>query len=708
MRRLSSALGTSRLVAQSTLEVRGLASTVSLNHRFGLSFPQIKRSARCFSSEVDKDAEIANTSVTSTAAQNEVLIEETETIKSAPVKHEFKSETSKLLEIVAHSLYTDREVFVRELISNASDALEKIRHLQLKNEEYDDKYLDLEIHISTDDKKKTITLQDFGIGMSDTELIENLGTIAHSGTQEFLKKLEASSSPDKANLIGQFGVGFYSCFMAGKRVRVYSRSAHPGSKGYCWTSDGSGAYTIAEAEGVTRGTKIIIELRDNAQEFSKKKTIENIIRKYSNFVGFPIRLNGERINTVKPLWMLPKGSITESDHKDFYQFLSKSYDEPLYHLHFTSDSPLSIRSIFYIPEQHTEKYGMGKMEPGISLFSRKVLIQGKMGHLLPDWLRFIKGVVDCEDVPLHLSREHLQDSELIKRLGNVLTSRILKDFQEQARKDPKKYVDKFWNEFANFVKEGICTDMKWKDDLASLLRMESSNAGDGELVSLDDYVARMTPDQTHIYYLCVPSRPLALLSPYYEGFKQKGVEVLFLYAGMDDFVMQNLVEYQGKRMASVESAEVPGGTSKAADEEEVVMGEKEVEEFSKWMKSVLVDKVSAIRPTQRLVSSPAIVVDHESASFRRMMKFADPSRPQKLPKQRLEINTSHPIIIKLNSVRRLNPAFASLIAEQVFDDALIAAGLLEDPRAMLGRLNDIMETALASTSGRKEKHDQEV
>jgi len=639
----------------------------------------------------EQDAELVGTTTTPT----DVLIEETETITSQPKKHEFKSETSKLLGIVAHSLYTDREVFIRELISNASDALEKIRHLHLTTGEYEDKYLDLEIHLSTDDKKKTITIQDFGIGMSQEELVENLGTIAHSGTQEFLKQLEASSSPNKANVIGQFGVGFYSAFMVGKQVKVYSRSAKPGSKGYCWISDGSGEYSIAEADGVSRGTKIVIELRDSAQEFSKKKNVENIIRKYSNFVGFPIKLNGERVNTVKPLWMLPKGSITEADHKDFYQFLSKSYDEPLYHLHFTSDSPLSIRSIFYIPEQHTEKYGMGKMEPGVSLFSRKVLIQAKIASLLPDWLRFVKGVVDCEDVPLHLSREHLQDSELIRRLGNVLTSRLLKDFQEQARKDPKKYNEKFWHEFSAFLKEGVCTDMKWKEELAPLLRMESSNTADGELISLDDYIARMPPEQTSIYYLCVPSRPLALLSPYYEGFKRKGIEVLFLYTGIDDFVMQNLVEYQGKRMASIESAEVPGD-NKQAEEEDVSMSEKEAEDLSKWMKSILVDRVSAIRQTQRLVTSPAIIVDHESASFRRMMKFADPSRPQKLPKQRLEINTRHPIMMKLNTARKTNPAFASMVAEQIFDDALIAAGLLEDPRAMLGRLNNIMEAALSN------------
>lgn len=638
----------------------------------------------------------------------ETLIEETETVSGQAETLPFQSETAKLLRIVAHSLYTDKEVFVRELISNASDASEKLRHLDVTGKEYDDKYLPLEIHIATDDKHKTITIQDFGIGMKKEELIKNLGTIAHSGTQEYLRQLEGK---DASNIIGQFGVGFYSAFMVGNRVKVYSRSAAPGSKGYCWTSDGTGAYTIAEAEGVSRGTKIIIQLLEGQEHFAKKQTIDSIIKKYSNFVGFPIKLNGERVNTVRPLWTLPKQSISEEDHKQFYQFLAHSYDLPIYRLHFTSDAPFSIQSLFYVPEQHQEKYGMGRMDPGVSLFSRKVLVKPKMKALVPDWLRFMKGVVDCEDVSLHLSREHFQDSDLIKRLGNVVTGRLLKLFQDEAASDPDKYNAKFWKEYGSFIKEGICTDAKWKDELGGLLRCESSATGEGDVTSLEAYAKRMQDQQTAIYYLCVPSRTFAESSPYYEAFKQRGVEVLFLYTSMDDFVMQNLAEYAGKRILSIESAQLPaelarpastatGDDAAAASSShahahagELSLDPQEVEELAKWMKTTLLDRVSSVKETKRLVSSPAIIVDHESASFRRMMKFVDPSRAPKLPKQRLEINAAHPIITRLNSLRRREPSFAKAVAEQVFDNALIAAGLMDDPRSMLARLNSILEAA---------------
>jgi len=628
----------------------------------------------------------------------DVLIEETETVTGQAETLPFQSETSKLLRIVAHSLYTDKEVFVRELISNASDASEKLRHLDITGKEFDDKYLPLEIHISTDDKNKTITIQDFGIGMTKEELVKNLGTIAHSGTQEYLRKLD---DKDASGIIGQFGVGFYSAFMVGNKVRVYSRSAFPGSKGYCWTSEGTGAYSIAEADGVSRGTKIIVQLLEGQEQFAKKQTIEGVIKKYSNFVGFPIKLNGVRVNTVRPLWTLPKQSISEEDHKQFYQFLAHSYDLPIYRLHFTSDAPFSIQSLFYVPEQHQEKYGMGRMEPGVSLFSRKVLVKPKMKSLLPDWLRFIKGVVDCEDVSLHLSREHFQDSDMIKRLGNVMTGRIIKLFQDEAAADPAKYNSKFWKEFSPFIKEGICTDAKWKDELGGLLRCETSSAGEGQLTSLDSYVKRMKDEQNSIYYLCVPSRNFAESSPYYEGFKQRGVEVLFLYTSLDEFVMQNLGEYAGKRLQSIESAPVPTEltrpaepTSTSADSTvEASLDPQEVEDLAKWIKSALLDRVSSVKETKRLVSSPAIIVDHESASFRRMMKFVDPSHAPKLPKQRLEINPAHPIIARLNILRRREPAFAKVVAEQVFDNALIAAGLMDDPRGMLSRLNSILEVA---------------
>lgn len=345
---------------------------------------------------------------------------------------------------------------------------------------------------------------------------------------------------------------------------------------------------------------------------------------------------------------------------------------------------------------------MGRMEPGVSLFSRKVLVKPKMQTLLPDWLRFVKGVVDCEDVSLHVSREHFQDSDLIKRLNNVITGRLLKLFQEEATANPEKYNNRFWKEFGAFIKEGICTDAKWKDELGALIRCESSKVNEGELTSLNAYVKRMEEQQNTIYYLCVPSRSFAESSPYYEAFKQRGIEVLFLYTSMDDFVMQNLAEYSGKRILSIETAQLPSELTRPspADQQqkhdqryEEALDPEQVEELAKWMKTTLLDRVVSVKETKRLVTSPAIIVDHESASFRRMMKFVDPSRAPKLPKQRLEINSSHPIITRLNVLRRQQPVFAKSVAEQVFDNALIAAGLMDDPRSMLSRLNGILEAA---------------
>jgi len=320
-----------------------------------------------------------------------------------------------------------------------------------------------------------------------------------------------------------------------------------------------------------------------------------------------------------------------------------------------------------------------------------VLIQHKAKGLLPEWMRFVKGVVDSEDVPLNLSREHLQDTALIRRLNAVLTKRILKFLAEEAQRDVEKY-NNFFSEFGNFIKEGICTDFQYKEQLGKLLRCESSGCEPGKLVSLDEYISRMKPEQNEIFFLCVPSRSFAEISPYYEGFKKKSLEVLFFFTNLDDFVLSNLGEYDGKKLVSIEAANVDSKDDDAKKDTSTT--DEELKELTDWLKDILSDKVHTIRTTTRLVSSPAIIVDHESASFRRMLRFVDPERSPKLPKQILEINPKHPIMIHLNSVRSSNPDLAKNIAEQLFDNALIAAGLLDDARTIVGRMNSIMETVL--------------
>jgi len=335
---------------------------------------------------------------------------------------------------------------------------------------------------------------------------------------------------------------------------------------------------------------------------------------------------------------------------------------------------------------------MGKMDPGVNVYSRKVLIQAKSKQLLSDWLRFVKGAVDSEDIPLNLSREHLQDSTLVKKVGSVITKKILKFLEDESKTEREKY-EKFFKEFGSYLKEGIISDFRWKDDIAKLILSESSAFPQGKLSSFEEYVTRMKPDQKEIYYLVIPNRAYAEASPYYETFKKRDIEVLFFYTGLDDFVVSNLNEFAGKKLVSIESAALP--EDKESKKDENSLKEEEIKELTNWMKEVLSDKVLLIKPTTRLTSTPAIIVDHESANFRRMMKFVDPSRAPTLPKQNLEINPSHPIIMKLNTSRKDNPEFSKLIAEQIYDDALIAAGLMDDARSMLARLNKILEHSVS-------------
>eukprot|EP00026_Physarum_polycephalum_P003159 Phypoly_transcript_03168.p1 GENE.Phypoly_transcript_03168~~Phypoly_transcript_03168.p1 ORF type:complete len:678 (+),score=120.90 Phypoly_transcript_03168:43-2076(+) len=664
------------VVRQASNSLRALYSTHA--RRSGLYLTQVTSSARSVQPisvvpvrrlystekavEKEKEDEESKEIPEETPAQDvarTIIPPSNEQVTGESIKHDFQTETRKILNIVAQSLYTDREVFVRELISNASDALEKVRHLQVMGKPIADPDQELEINIYADEATNTLVIQDTGIGMSKDELILNLGKIGHSGSGEFLKKL--GDNPDRGAIIGQFGVGFYSAFMVGNKVKVYSRSAVPDSKGYMWESDGSGTYSIAEADGVSRGTKIIVELKEGSSTFSDKKVLENIIKKYSNFVGFPINVNGERINTIRALWLASKDSVTEEEHKEFYNLIARAYDTPMYRLHYATDSPINIRGLFYFPSQHMEKYGMGRLEPGVSLYSRKVLIQAKAKGLLPDWLRFVKGVVDSEDIPLNLSREHMQDSTLITKLNSVLTKRILKFLEEESKKDPEAY-QKWWAEFGNFLKEGLCTDFKWKAEIGRCLRFESSETESGKQTSLEDYVSRMKEGQREIYYLCVPGRQLAEASPYYEGFKAKGWEVLFLYASLDDFVMTNLGEFNGKKIVSIESTRVELDTE--ADKA-TQLTEQQVDELCSWMKDTLASRVTIVRETKRLHKSPAIITDHETASYRRMMRHMDSTKMPELPKQQLEINASHPLIKSLHHQRATHPLMAKEVAEQV-------------------------------------------
>ena len=364
--------------------------------------------------------------------------------------HQFQAETKQVLDIVVNSLYKDKEIFVRELISNASDALEKLRRKQLTEKEVFDENLELEINVSTDDSSKQITIQDFGIGMSQEELIENLGTIAHSGSKEFMEALKGDGEKNEA-LIGKFGVGFYSVFMVAEKVQVFTRSWKKDGTGFCWESDGGGDYSIEEAEGQRRGAKIVIQLKEDFSEFAKEDRIKDIIKKYSAFVQFPVSLNGEKVNTVDAIWMRSKKEISDEEYEEFYKFQANEYEGPLMRMHFSADAPLEINSLLFVPKRNMEKMGMFRNENKVALHCRKVLIDAEPKGLFPEWLRFLKGVVDSSDLPLNVSRETMQDSDLLRKLNQVLTKRFLRFLNEQSKKEEDTYIE-FWNEFGMLIK----------------------------------------------------------------------------------------------------------------------------------------------------------------------------------------------------------------------------------------------------------------
>ncbi|HEX3627647.1 MAG TPA: molecular chaperone HtpG [Verrucomicrobiae bacterium] len=603
--------------------------------------------------------------------------------------HHFQAEIQQLLDIVIHSLYTDKEIFIRELISNAADACEKLRFNQSSGRAVYQPDTAPAIAVTTDDKTSTITITDTGCGMTHSELVENLGTIAHSGTKAFLKQIAENKKPD-VNLIGQFGVGFYSAFMVAKKVTVLTRSFAPEEQGFQWTSEGMGGYEIDPANDLPRGTKITIELKDDAKEFANDATVERIIQRYSSFVPFPIELNGKRLNTVQAIWARNKNEIKEEEYNEFYTFIGHDHEKPLFRLHFSADAPLAIQSLLFVPQQNFETLGMGRIDSEVNLYCRKVLIQAKAKGLFPDWLRFLKGVVDSEDLPLNISRETMQDTSLMQKLNKVLTTRFLKFLDEQSEKEPDKYAT-FYTEYQRFLKEGVVTDFTHKEALGKLLRYESSALDAGKFTSLADYVKRMPSDQKEIYCLLGANRAAAEGSPYFEVFKERKWEVLFLYDAWDEFVIEHLHTFDGKALRPAEKADL-GLSAKTNG----ALSEDATKDLAKWLKETLGDSINEVRASQRLVDSPAVVVDSDklmTAGMRRMMKAM---KQENVPtaKYDFEINPAHPVIARLEAVRQKDPGLAGSVAAQLLDNARVAAGLLEDPHAMLARMNSLLEKVL--------------
>lgn len=596
-----------------------------------------------------------------------------------------------MLDIVVNSLYTDREIFLRELISNASDATEKLRHRQLTEDTVFDDGLDLKIEIVGDQKAGTLSIQDFGIGMNRDELIENLGTIAHSGSKAFLKAL-AESGERNENLIGQFGVGFYSAFMVADKVEVYSRSWQPESEGWKWTSDGSGDYELEPAEGLRRGTRVVLTLKKETADYADSGKIKDIIKRYSSFVPVPIFVESEKVNTVEAIWLKNKSEVSTDEYKEFYKFQANAFDEPRFWLHFNADAPLSINTILFCPRDNPERWGFGKTDPGVSLHCRKVLIDSSPKNLLPDWLRFLRGVVDSADLPLNISRETMQDSSLVAKLRSLLAKRFIKHLENMAKRKPEEYGD-FWKQFSQFIKEGVSTDFENRESLSGLLRFESSMTEPGELTSLDDYLSRAREEQKEIYYLYGPSRKAIESGPYLEAFKARGIEVLFVNEPVDEFVMSHVGAFKEKSLVSADSKdiELPEIDDPAKGRP---LAKDKLNKLVDWMKEHLGERASEVSASERLVESPAIVLNADrmmTPQMRRLMESLGDGAAGPATAVAFQVNPRHKLTRNLYHLWEANPDRAGRVLDTIFDNCMMAAGLLDDPKDMVNRVYSLLE-----------------
>lgn len=615
-------------------------------------------------------------------------------------KREFQAEVSQLLDIVINSLYTDKEIFVRELVSNASDALEKMKQIQLTEKDVYQSDRELDIRISTDEEAGTVTIEDSGLGMTRDELHENLGTIAHSGSKAFVQALEESKQKESA-LIGQFGVGFYSAFMVADEVEVHTRSWQPNAESLVWKSDGKSGYEIEEAgEEVDRGSRIILKLREDEKEFASDDRIKGVLENYSSFVSFPIMMGEDRINHIEAIWRKKKSEVSEEEYNEFYKFSSKAFDDPRYTMHFSAEMPIEINALLFVPTENTELWGMGQMEAGVSLYCKNVLIDDKPEGLLPEWLRFLRGVIDSADIPLNISRESMQDSNLVRKLNRVVTKRFLKYLDSQARDDTEKYME-FYSKFSRFLKEGVVVDMDHRESLAKLLRMESSMTEPGEQTSLGEYLDRAKDGQDKIYFLAGADRASIEAGPYLEALKSRGLEVLYFFDNIDEYLLQHLRTFDEKELVSAASSGVELEDDDSIEHEGEALSDDEMALLCEFLEGELGEGVEKVSAGKRLVNSPAAALTPDegmSGQMRQMMQAMNPEEPLPPVKVELEINPRHGLIHQLATARESNPDLAKLVASQMLDNALLAAGLLENRSNLVDRGFKLMEEAMKKSS----------
>ena len=628
----------------------------------------------------------------------------------------FQTEVSQLLKLMIHSLYSNKEIFMRELISNASDAIDKLRFESLADEALLEGDGELKIRVAFDKEARTITFGDNGIGMNRQEVMDNIGTIAKSGTRQFIDSLTGDQTKD-SNMIGQFGVGFYSSFIVADKVSLTTRRAGTGAEhGVCWTSSGEGDYTLENVEKAEHGTEVVLHLRDGEDEFLEGIRLRTIIRKYSDHIPVSIEMlkeaapsaeddeapaaeekeEYETVNSASALWMRSKSEIKEEEYNEFYKHVAHDYEDPLAHSHNRVEGRVEYTSLLYIPARAPFDLWDREARHGIKLYVQRVFIMDDAEHLMPNYLRFIRGVVDSNDLPLNVSREILQHNKTIDSMRAGSVKKILDTLQSIAKKDEEKYA-KFWSEFGNVMKEGPAEDHPNQQKIAKLLRFATTdNDSSEQTVSLDQYIERMKEGQEAIYYITADTHIAAKNSPHLEVFRKKGIEVLLLSDRVDEWLVSSLQNYSDKPLQAVTRGELNlGDVEDEQEKEQQKAAEENFKALVEKAQEILTDKVSEVRITHRLTNSPACLVTGEhdmNANLERILKAAGQDVPTSKPI--LELNPEHPLIIRLKAEE--GERFDEL-SNLLFDQALLSeGGQLEDPAGFVQRLNKLLMEMSAS------------
>ncbi len=635
------------------------------------------------------------------------IIMSTETVKDKPIGEPvaFQAEIKQVLDILIHSLYSEPEIFLRELVSNASDALNRFKFQKLTAENVLDPEAELGIWIKGDSEAKTLTITDTGIGMTAEEMTNSLGTIAKSGAREFITALKEQGKKAE-DVIGQFGVGFYSVFMVAEEVKVISHSFDPKAESAVWTSTGEGTFTVTKGDKKDRGTRIEIKLKDDHKDFAESYRLNSVIKAHSDFVEFPIYIHSsegeekkwEQANEQTAIWRKSPRDVEDEKYKSFYQSLTFDYGDPLLRLHLNTDVPLQLYSLLYVPSKRDWRMFRSEEDYGLKLYVRKVMIQEKFKDLLPPYLRFVQGVVDSEDLPLNVSRQMVQASPLIKKIKDVLVGRIATELKRLAKDDEANYR-KFWKEFGMFLKEGVASDFEHKDKWLELLRFSSSRSqSEDDLLSLKDYVGRMKEGQDAIYYVTGENFNVVKRSPHLDYFRKHEIEVLFFIDAVDTYMIVGLNEFEGKSFKNVDDADLKLPEEDAKEDNDAeALAEEAFISLKERVKRVLGERVTDVRESKLLSNSPCRLVNPEggmNSSMQRMQLLM--GGEYEVPKKMLELNRKSSLVQNLSAKLESDPNDALLepLIEQLYESALLSEGLHPNPAEMLPRIEQLMEAAV--------------